>query len=143
MNKGDVLEFKHIPLRNVSSNPNKAGYRSVMFDEPSTYPRYGSVRTTVVVDVPESAFGPADKHGFVDFALQKDDVVHYMDAHNGRLQADVHAKNIYESYYTPDFYQNRYDSKVKLDRMQSKANDFVEDRGLAAVSHEQNGFAFE
>ena len=142
MGKNDALEFKHIPLRNVSG-PNRYGYRSVTFDEPSTYPRHGSVRTTVIVDVPESAFGPADKHGFVDFALQKDDVVHYMDAHNGRLQADVHAKNIYESYYTPDFYQNRYDSKVKLDRMQSKANDFVEDRGLAAVSHEQNGFAFE
>lgn len=143
MGKNDVLEFKHIPLRNVSSNSNKAGYRSVTFDEPSTYPRHGSVRTTVIVDVPESAFGPADKHGFVDFTLQADDVVHYMDAHNGHLQADVPAKNIYESYYTPSFYQNRYDSKVKLDRMQSKANDFVEDRGLATVSHEQNGFAFE
>ena len=143
MGKNDALEFKHIPLRNVSSNPNKVGYRSVMFDEPSTYPRYGSVRTTVIVDVPESAFGPADKHGFVDFTLQKDAVVRCMDAHNGHLKGDARAENIYESYYTPDFYQNRYDSKVKLDRMQSKANDFVEDRGLAAVSHEQNGFAFE
>ena len=137
------LEFKHIPLRNVSSNPNKAGYRSVMFDEPSTSPRHGSVRTTVIVDVPESAFGPADKHGFVDFTLQKDAVVRCMDAHNGHLKADARAENIYESYYTPGFYQNRYNSKVKLDRTQSKTNDFVENRGLVTGSHEQNGFIFE
>lgn len=142
MGKNDALEFKHIPLRNVSG-PNRHGYRSVTLDEPSTYPRHGSVRPTVVVDVPESAFSRADKHGFVDFTLQADDIVHYMDARNGHLQADVPAKNIYESYYTPDFYQSRYDSKVKLDRMQGAANDFVEDRGLAAVSHEPNGFAFE
>lgn len=143
MGKNDALEFKHIPLRNVSSNPNKVGYRSVMFDEPSTYPRHGSVRTTVIVDVPESAFSPADKHGFVDFTLQKDAVVRCMDAHNGHLKGNARVENIYESYYTPDFYQNRYDSKVKLDRMQSKANDFVEDRGLFTAFQEQSGFSFE
>lgn len=137
------LEFKHIPLRNVSSRPNRDGCRSVTLDEPSYYPVHGSVRPIAIVDVPEAAFGAADKHGFIDFTLKKDDVVHYKDAHNGHLQANSSAENIYDSYYLASFYQDRYDKKVKLDRMQSATDDFAEDKGLATEVENDNEDVWE
>ena len=104
MGKNDVLEFKHIPLRNVSG-PNRYGYRSVTFDEPSTYPRNGSVRTTVIVDVPESAFGPADKHGFV---IRSEDAADFLDEKLEILGLNDKERNEFIIYWLPRLEQSNY-----------------------------------